>query len=81
MQFLLQFDMEHTVIISRWPAKASQISFYDVMIKDHPYAQHFTKFEEIKAKMATNQKAEAVAMLQDTTLIEDNFAQVGTVAG
>ncbi len=71
--------MEHTVIISRWPAKASHISFYDVMIRGRPYARHFTKFEEIKAKMATNQQAEAVTMLQDTTLIEDNFAQVGTV--
>ena len=68
--------MEFDLVTSRWPAKASQISFYDMMIRGRPYAQHFTKFEEIKAKMAANQHAKALSMLKETTLIEDNFAQV-----
>ena len=75
-------EFKRQIITTRWPDKSSILPFYEHYIVGRPYEKHFTKYSIIKEKsLNISEQEEAMQMLRDTTLIEDNFARVDFYLG
>ena len=72
-----EVEFQRDLLPTRWPARSSPLSFYDVMIYGRPYQEHFDVYKTIKF-LAANQstRAQALELLDKTTLIQDNFAKI-----
>ena len=77
-----ELEIQRQLVTTRWPDKASIIPFYDEYVVGHPYEEHFSVYKTIKAKAQNiSEQQQAIEMLHQTSLIEDNFAQVDLYLG
>ena len=61
---------------AKWPRKSQQIPFYNEHIKGHKYENKYEMFEQIVHLKEYGNLTEAYKLLQETTLIEDNFIKL-----
>ena len=61
---------------AKWPRKSQQIPFYNEHIKGHKYENKFELFKQIVHLKEQGNLTEAYKLLQETTLIEDNFIKL-----
>ncbi len=71
-----EFRHYYNTFDSMWPTKTQQLDFYRQFIQGKPYEDHFGIYSKISQLASNGNLTEAKTLLQQTSLIEDNFAKV-----
>ena len=68
-------DQGYSLTVSQapWPSAAYHLSFYDRYIKDQPYADKFSEYEQILANDSMRDNDMLLTRLRKISLINDNF--------
>ena len=81
--FLCQeVEIKRQIVSSKWPDKSSILPFYDRYVANYPFEENYAEYRTIKAmSLNASLQQEAIKLIRETSLIEDNFARVDFYLG
>ncbi len=71
-----QYRYPSRAFSAKWPKKSQQLPFYHRFIKGTKLESKFAVFEQISNLSKNGQMEDVARLLQETTLMEENFLQV-----
>ena len=72
----MELRISGDVSSSAWPIKGQQLAFYENVIKGQPFEEEFEIYSTISKLVSNGNKTAAKKLLQQSTLIEENFAKI-----